>query len=101
MGRFDKETFVKIMSKLVDKYKSNEKWINDVDKCLSGALEDIIEHDYFSEVLELLTLMFDDKNEWIDYFIFECECNWFEYYVGQNKYTVNNYEELYDLIAGE
>ena len=42
-----------------------------------------------------------DTAEWIEYFIYEKNCKWFEYEVDGETIYVKSYDDLYDLIVGD
>lgn len=99
--KYDKEKFVDSMTRIVSEYDKLNKWVDKLETCFYRAGEDVYEHCFLGEAVELLSDLMDDKEEWINFFIYECDCKWFEYEVDGKTYSINGYEELYNLIVGE
>ena len=43
----------------------------------------------------------NDTNKWIKYFLYEKNCEWFEYEIDGETMCVKSYDDLYDLIVGD
>lgn len=94
------EIFDKVMDKFLNDKCITEMWLNEIESCLGGAWDPIVSHNYENNFVELLTLIVDDKDKWIYYFIYEKNCNWFSIeYKGKTIY-INSLEKLYNLIIG-
>ena len=85
----DFKTFETVMENFFSKRFENEAWLNDVESCFGGAWETILNHNYEEQFIDLLTLVMDDKEDWIRYYIYE------------RTIFINSYEKLYHLICGE
>lgn len=101
MNRCSKDEFVKSMTELVEQYKNLDEWIDGLEKCLPGAFESIMEHSFFDYAISLLGTMVGDKYNWIEYYFFERDLEWFEYKKDGKTCEVKSYEDLYDLIVEE
>lgn len=97
----DFKTFETVMENFFSKRFENEAWLNDVESCFGGAWEIILNHNYEEQFIDLLTLVMDDKEDWIRYYIYERNCNWFEIEQDGETIFINSYEKLYHLICGE
>ena len=42
-----------------------------------------------------------DTNEWIEYFLYEKNCEWFECEINGKTMYMKSYDDLYDLIVGD
>ena len=101
MNRCSKDEFVKNMAELVEQYKNLDEWIDGLERCLPGAFESIMEHSFLDYAISLLGTMVGDKYNWIEYYFFERDLEWFEYKKDGETYEVKSYEDLYDLIVEE
>ena len=97
----DKTTFITIMTCFMRKRKENEEWLDKVQDCFYGAWEPILNHNYEDLFVETLVAAMSDTDEWIPYFIYEKDCEWFDYEEGGETKTIDNFGKLYDLIVGK
>ena len=96
-----KNLFIEIMNRFIEKRKENEEWLDKVQDCFYGAWEPILNHNYEDLFVETLTIVMDDVDKWIFYFIYEKNCEWFDYEDGGETKTVDSFDKLYDLIVGK
>ena len=99
--RLTKAEFHNAMERLVNKYNESEEWIDKVDEVFSGAIQSIYEHNFLEIAVDFLRYIMHDTNEWIEYFLYEKKCEWFEYEVDGETMYVKSYDALYDLIVGD
>lgn len=97
----NKAEFVKVMNGYMKKREENEAWLNDVEKVFSGAWEPIVQHNYEEFFINTLTDVMNDTDEWIKYFIWERDGNWFTCEVNGVEKEINCFAALYDLITGK
>lgn len=93
--------FIEIMKRFIKTRKENEEWLNKVQDCFYGAWEPILNHNYEDIFVESLIAIMDDVDEWISYFIYEKDCQWFDYEDGGETKRIESFGELYDLIVGK
>lgn len=98
------EMFSKYLNAFRDKRAAAEDWLEDVHKAFYGAWEAIMEHDYQELFLQLFTEVMNDTDHWLDYFIYDCEGEWFEVYFDHDgavyEVEIDSEEKLYNLING-
>ena len=53
--------------------------------------------------IEILAIAMDDKNEWIDYYVYECNWNGKDRVKDSdgNEIPLETYEDLYEMIKGD
>ena len=103
-----REVFIKLMQNYLDKRVETERWINDVERAFgSGTCEVFYQHDYNELFVDLMTEAMDDQiNEWLRYFIYEQNCNWFSFEWDDfeegvtRELDVCDLDTLYDCICG-
>lgn len=95
-----KEIFVESMKKFVRTKEESDKMISNLydtfgvpDKLMrnSGNYEDTF--------LNLLKAAMNDRLEWLDYYVYERECEWFEYHINNETVKVDSFDKLYELIT--
>lgn len=96
-----KERFVKIMEKLVRRYEYSEDWINEIEEVLGmNFVEKIYKNDAWDLLIEIVSELIGDTDDWLNYFFYEEKCKFpFTYWLPDGKESqVNNLEDLYTLI---
>ena len=96
-----KEYFCSFMEKLTKEYLEKEKWIDNVCNLLDMSCETFYKYDFMPLLMDLFIEVLDDKYGWLEYFIFEKKCQWFEYEENGQICKVDSYEKLYNLIIGD
>ena len=98
-----KEMFIEIMTELVDRRNKLFEWVEKLDEVFPNAFESVFEHDFLEPYVKTLGKIMNDKENWLDCFIFENNCKPFTYRIGSGDYTeeimINTFEELFDLIV--
>lgn len=94
-----KEKFIEVMNDFISDKMAADDWINDVEKCFGGAWEPILNHNFETNFVSLLSFIMNDTDGWIEYFIYERNCEWFEYVCNGETIFVNSLEKLYNLIV--
>lgn len=98
-----KEKFIYYMDELIRKHKELNSLYDAVEN-ITGAIPDtLIDTTNESLEIELLKELVEDKENWIDWFIFECDCgdnNDFAQVVDRNgkEIPVKNSKDLWNLI---
>ena len=72
-------------------------------KVLSGNyIEDMVGETLIDEYIKLLSLLFNDKNDWISYFVFDCSFGKtpMTVYVEGKQFKLNSIERLWGIING-
>lgn len=104
-----KEQFKLFLGRYMFQRKANEEWISKVEAAFGNAWEAIYEHDYQKLFVDMLVELMGDTNEWIPYFLYEKDGEWFDVYFTDNEGTdqeecrivqIDSYDKLFDLIAG-
>lgn len=99
-----KETFINTITKLE---KLDHK-MDDVDKSLRTLSPDFggfYIPDIFDIVINILRDIFQDKDDWLSYFVFER--NWLHNFevgdieIDGKAIEIRNWEDVYDFITGE
>ena len=70
----DKETFVKYMDKIIKQYDLIDELYEEFDRlfgCFEGLASEAMS---VSLPIEILTKAMEDTDEWIGYFVYECDC---------------------------
>jgi hypothetical protein len=101
-----KEKFVLIMTRLHKKYLNNDKFYDNWYNLLGSTPDWVFENDYYSEAIEFLEMLMEDKNHLISYFTSDCgwDFNNFQISIKDKKtkdttiYTISDFTELYDVI---
>lgn len=97
-----KEYFIKIMTEFIRNKRKFDAWYSKLEEVLHPAPDEIYGNSYQDDYIELISYMLNDENEWLEYFVYERDCNWFSYWTNETEeHKVNSLEELYDLITGE
>lgn len=100
MANLSFEQFNKIMNELVNKRHEREKWLDNLDKVLPNSFETILQYDFFPEAIKMLEMAMNDRDGWIDYFFYECECKPFTYEYEGKEYMICDNRDFYDLLTG-
>lgn len=104
-----KEQFKLFLGRYMFRRKANEEWISKVEAAFGSAWEAIYEHDYHGLFVDMLAELMGDTEEWIPYFIYEKDGEWFDVYFTDNEGTdqeecrivhIDSYDKLFDLITG-
>lgn len=95
----NKAEFVKVMTEYMKKREGNEAWLNDVEEVFGGAWETIVQHNYEELLINILTTVMNDTDEWIKYFIWERDGKWFTCEINGEDKEVHCFADLYDLIV--
>ena len=104
------EQFDRYLSNFIVHRRHSEELLEQLEGIFPGAAETIYSHDYQSLFISLFSDVMEDKQEWIKYFIYERNCEWFEVYIAAGEGTTTEREEtiqidsslkLYDLITGK
>jgi hypothetical protein len=69
-----KKKFVQIMENLKRKYDDNNKFYDDWYNLFGSTPDWTFNNDYYSEAIEFLGMLMEDKDHVIDYFV--CDCDW-------------------------
>lgn len=97
-----KEWFVKTMTDLLEKRKKCFEWIDNLEKVFPSSFESVFEWDCFETTIKLISELLNDKEGWLDYFVFEKDCSFFSYTqkLGDTEVEipVDTLEDLFDLI---
>ncbi len=94
----NKEDFVSFMNRFMGKREEVEEFYQDLDQCF-GGIDRVIENSYMMEVIDLLVLVLDDKNGWLDWFLFEQDGKFGgKYWCDGQECVLSSYGELYDII---
>lgn len=95
-----KEIFVKSMKKFVRTKEESDKMISNLydtfgvpDKLMRNS------NNYEDTFLDLLKAAMNDRLEWLDYYVYERGCEWFEYHINNETVKVDSFEKLYELIT--
>lgn len=97
-----KEWFVNIMTDLLEKRKKCFEWLENLEKVFPSSFESIFEWDCFETTIKIISELLNDKEGWLDYFVFEKDCSFFSYTqkLGDTEVEVpvDTLEDLFDLI---
>lgn len=97
-----KEWFVKTMTELLEKRKKCFEWLDNLEKVFPSSFESIFEWDCFETTIKIISELLNDKEGWLDYFVFEKDCSFFSYTqkLGDTEVEVpvDTLEDLFDLI---
>lgn len=99
-----KEWFLKEMNYFLLKKKENDEFIDKVYDLFGAQMADVIgQHQYETDVIYLIQDIIGDTNGWIEYFIYECDCN-FEYLTEKIKVdgvsvNITCLGDFYDFIT--
>lgn len=92
--------FDRVMKYIIKTYKYQNSIANSLRNCLGiNVYENIYKYDFLDSLIYLLENIMDDKNKWIEYFIYECECTPFDIQIDDKIYMVGGNKDLYDLIT--
>ena len=104
------EQFEGYLSTFLSQRDESEKFCDKIEELFPGATETFYFLDYQELFLALFSDMVDDSEGWINYFVYEKNCKWFEVYISDNEGTTTEREEviqidsplkLYNLITGK
>lgn len=97
-----KEWFVNTMTELLEKRKKCFEWLENLEKVFPSSFESVFEWDCFETTIKLISELLNDKEGWLDYFVFEKDCSFFSYTqkLGDTEVEVpvDSLEDLFDLI---
>lgn len=97
-----KEWFVKTMTELLEKRKKCFEWLENLEKVSPSSFESIFEWDCFETTIKIISELLNDKEGWLDYFVFEKDCSSFSYTQklgdAEVEVPVDTLEDLFDLI---
>lgn len=97
-----KEWFVNTMTELLEKRKKCFEWLDNLEKVFPSSFESIFEWDCFETTIKIISELLNDKEGWLDYFVFEKDCSFFSYTqkLGDTEVEVpvDTLEDLFDLI---
>lgn len=96
-----KEYFIKIMTKFINDRRKFDAWYEKLEEVLHPAPDDIYGNSFEDDYIELIAYLLNDKDEWLPYFVYERDCNWFSYEFKGKEIQVDSLDKLYDLITGE
>lgn len=103
-----KELFIKYMQRYQLERTQNEAWMDQVEGVFPCMVDTIYEHDYNALFLDFICDLMADGEGWLDYFIYEKQCQWFDIFVDENNGETNeeyrvihidSYEKLWRLIT--
>ena len=95
----EKQLFCKTMKNFVEKFTAVEEWIEKASDVFGGVYESLYEHSYESNIVNLIRELMEDEESWLDYFIYERKCEWFDIEEDGKTIWIDSYEKLYDLIV--
>lgn len=102
----NKEDFIKFMYKLGQKYVNNEEFYKSSYDLFGSSFIDVVANtSYFDMTIEALQYAIGDTNEWLSYFINDCDfnldtfCESIKLSDGSHP-SINSIRELYDFIKG-
>lgn len=97
-----KEWFVNTMTDLLEKRKKCFEWLDNLEKAFPSSFESIFDWDCFETTIKLISELLNDKDGWLDYFVFEKNCEFFSYTQklgdAEVEVPVDTLEDLFDLI---
>ena len=98
----DKETFVNCLNKIMKQYDAINELYDDFTR-LFGNFEGMVSEVVSVDLpIKILAEAVDDKDEWIEYFIYECDCGrWkkeIKWWDEEKKLIIETPEQLYDII---
>ena len=100
--KISKEWFVKTMTELLEKRKKCFEWLDNLEKVFPSSFESVFEWDCFETTIKLISELLNDKDGWLDYFVFEKDCSFFSYTQklgdAEVEIPVDTLEDLFDLI---
>lgn len=71
---FDKDTFIKYMNEIIKQYDTIDELYDDFTR-LFGNFDGVVsEAMTVSLPIKILAEAMEDTDEWIDYFVYECDC---------------------------
>jgi len=90
------------MTELLKKRKKCFEWLDNLEKVFPSSFESIFDWDCFETTIKLVSELLNDKDGWLDYFVFEKNCEFFSYTqkLGDTEVEVpvDTLEDLFDLI---
>lgn len=95
-----KEQFISIMEEFIVRRRDYLEWIDRVEDSLGGAWEPIMEHSFENLLVRTIgDALGGDEDDWLGYFLYEKECEWFTYWNGEDiEVKIDSFDKLYDLI---
>lgn len=94
-----REYFKETLEKYIKKRRDFDIWFDKLEEVLRPAPEAIYNHTYEDEFIDLLAHVLNDKYEWLSYFVYERDCNWFSYEFKGEEIEIDSLDKLYDLIT--
>ena len=97
-----KEDFCECMKLIRAQRDKNEAVLAGLEAAFgSRATEYMVDVFSIDRMIKLLTIAMDDKDEWIEYYIYDCNWGSVDNNVRINgePVTFKTYEDLYDMIA--
>ena len=105
-----KEQFTSIMEEFVIRRRDYLEWIDGIEDVLGGAWESIMEHSFENLLVKTIgEALGGDEDDWLGYFLYERDGEWFDIYLSDNEGTdqeecrivqIDSFDKLYDLIKG-
>lgn len=98
-----KEWFLKEMNSFLLQKKENDEFLDRVYDLFGAHMADVIgQHQYETDVISLIQDIIGDTNGWVEFFIYECDCNfeWFNKKIEVDGISTNItcLSEFYDFI---
>lgn len=99
-----KEKFINCINRIIKQYDAIKELYNDFTRLFGnfegdGTVSEVVSVDL---PIKILTEAMDDKDEWIEYFIYECDCGrgkkevkWWD---EEKTELIETPEQLYDII---
>lgn len=94
-----KQEFLEVMNDFMKRRERREEWIDKLNELFPCAFEPICEMDSEPNFLSAMEIALNDTDKWLEYFLYECEANWFTITICGIPKTIDSYEKLYDLIT--
>lgn len=98
----DKDTFIKYMKEIIKQYDTIEELYECLDKFFGATCEGLISNIMSVWLpIRILTDAMNDTNEWIEYYIYECDCGRSvgEVFIDDEEVKLETLEQLYDIIT--
>lgn len=95
-----RKQFISIMEEFIVRRRDYLEWIDGIEDTLGGAWEPIMEHSFENLLIRAIgDALGGDANDWLGYFVYEKECEWFTYWDGADiEVEIDSFDKLYDLI---
>ncbi len=79
MKKLTRSEFCHYMERLCETYKAQEVFVDKLNKVFPGAFEQIYDIDTTNLTVDILADLMEDKDEWIDFYVYEKHCDGFEW----------------------